>query len=217
MQFRRCSVVRFLRTCRSKVTIFIQGFSLYLLIYLLFSMAGLWKSYQKLLEIHPWKTQIATTATLMSLGDFISQTFVERKGKNYSIIRTARFGFFGTVYVGPTLRTWYLIMERLFGVGKKTAFFKLVADQMCFAPVFLATFICGMELLKGNTWNYSKNKVVENFKPVLMSNYQLWPAVQLCNFYFIPFQYRILVVNTTAVGWNTYLAYKTKDTVECNK
>ncbi|GAB1600378.1 protein Mpv17-like, partial [Argonauta hians] len=175
------------------------------------SMSRFWRFYQKLLEVHPWKTQIASTAVLMSLGDVISQTLIERQGKNYSIIRTARFGFFGTVFVGPTLRTWYLVMERLFGVGKRTAFFKLFADQACFAPVFLSTFICGMELLKGNSWSESKNKVIQEFKPVLLSNYQVWPAVQLCNFYFIPFQYRILVVNITAVGWNTYLAFKTKD------
>lgn len=170
-------------------------------------MAGLWRTYLRLLEKHPWKTQVISTATLMSMGDVLAQVYIEDKKKDYDIIRTARFFFFGTIYVGPALRTWYLTMERIIGVSRNTALLKVAADQGCFAPVFLSTFIAGMEFLRGGKLTEIKNKIKQDFVPVLITNYKIWPAVQICNFYLVPFHLRILVVNITALGWNTYLAW----------
>ena len=65
---------------------------------------------------------------------------------------------------------------------------------------------------------------------IIVTNWKIWPATQLANFYFVPFKHRILVilklplpmtnepllqhqsfqvVNIVALFWNTYLAYKT--------
>ncbi|CAF89100.1 unnamed protein product, partial [Tetraodon nigroviridis] len=38
--------------------------------------------------------------------------------------------------------------------------------------------------------------------------FQLWPPVQIANFYFVPLHHRLAVVQVVAVGWNSYLTWK---------
>jgi hypothetical protein len=50
------------------------------------------------------------------------------------------------------------------------------------------------------------DKLRAEYRTALMANYQLWPFVQLVNFYYVPLHYRLAVVNTVAIGWNGYLS-----------
>uniref|UniRef100_A0AAX7UQK5 Mitochondrial inner membrane protein Mpv17 n=1 Tax=Astatotilapia calliptera TaxID=8154 RepID=A0AAX7UQK5_ASTCA len=47
-----------------------------------------------------------------------------------------------------------------------------------------------------------------DYTDALISNYYLWPPVQIANFYFIPLHHRLAVVQVVAVAWNSYLTWK---------
>lgn len=172
-------------------------------------MASIWRVYLRALEKRPFVTQVSSTAILMASGDVIAQFAVEKKGiQNYEPSRTVRFFGFGIFVGGPILRTWYIILDKVYkGTGTLVAAKKLATDQLCFAPAFLTVFVSVMGLLRGDSQGEIKDKLKRDFKPILITNYKIWPLVQAINFYFVPLQHRIIVVNFVALGWNTYLAW----------
>lgn len=174
-------------------------------------MSRAWRFYQKALEIYPIRTAAVTAGTLMTLGDAISQIGIEKKGitpgKKYDVKSSVRFLGFGLFLGGPMLGVWYRVLARVFG-GTKMATVKMVfCDQILFAPPFLTFFLAGMEVLKGQNLTGIKQKLEDDLVHVVKTNYKIWPAVQACNFTFVPVHNRIVVVNVVAVGWNTYLAW----------
>lgn len=173
-------------------------------------MAHIWRAYQNALHKHPFKTHTILTAVLMGLGDASAQVIIEKKQiQQLDLVRTGQFAGVGLFFVGPVLRTWFITLDKLFGAaGKTTAIKKLVLDQTCFAPSLLASFMGVMNVVHGGTLEQYKAKLSTTYFEILKAQYSIWPAVQICNFYFVPLQHRILVVNGVAYFWNIYLAWK---------
>lgn len=176
-------------------------------------MARLLKSYLRVLDRHPLVTQALTTGVLMSAGDVISQVVVEKKTfTEYGIKRTARFFIFGTFFLGPALRKWYGFLDATI---KKPAFggvlAKIALDQLFFAPALLCIILGTMTAWSTYSLDAAVSKINRDYKDVLITNYKIWPAAQVINFYFVPLQHRILYVGTVALFWNVYLSYKTSN------
>jgi len=174
-------------------------------------MAGLWRSYSKLVERFPWGTNILQTGVLCATGDVIAQFAVERRRlEEFELARTGRFFIMGTCVVAPCIRTWYLFMEKVVKFqGTKAVVTKVAMDQALFAPSFLCVFVTAVSTLQGLGLREIKENLSANYVDIVLTNWKIWPATQLINFYFVPFQHRILVVNLVALFWNTYLAAKT--------
>nr|XP_023024631.1 protein Mpv17-like [Leptinotarsa decemlineata] len=171
------------------------------------------KLYKKLLNDHFVMVQAVQTGTLMGTGDLIAQTIIEKKSfKQVHLWRTARFFAIGAVMVGPTISIWYRALSKYIGhTGKSVVLKKVALDQFVFAPTFLALFITVMNTLEGHSWDFIKLQLKKKYKDILITNYEVWPPIQLFNFYFIPLQYQVLLVQVVALFWNAYLSWKTEE------
>ncbi|KAI9487328.1 MAG: sym-1 [Benjaminiella poitrasii] len=166
-------------------------------------------AYHRVLTKRPILVQSISTAALFGAGDVIAQQLVERQGwKRHDYMRTLRMTTFGGVFAGPVLSVWYRYVDRKITI--KNPFQGLVAkvtlDQFVFAPFFIAAFFTGQGLFEGKSVKEIKEKLSNGYKTALIGNYKIWPAVQFINFYFTPLNYRLLVTNTVALGWNAYLS-----------
>ncbi|XP_054837364.1 protein Mpv17 [Eublepharis macularius] len=173
-------------------------------------MANLWKAYQRLMARHPWKVQIFTAGTLVGVGDVISQQLVERRGlAGHNGQRTLKMMTVGFCFVGPVIGGWYQVLDRLVtGRTKAAALQKMLLDQGGFAPCFLGCFLAVVGMLNGLSVEENWSKIKRDYKDTLITNYYIWPAVQVVNFYFIPLNYRLAVVQCVAIVFNSYLSWK---------
>ncbi|XP_032028421.1 protein Mpv17 isoform X1 [Hylobates moloch] len=186
---------------------------------------ALWRAYQRALAAHPWKVQVLTAAhlrrcpdntcvpcigSLMGLGDIVSQQLVERRGlQEHQRGRTLTMVSLGCGFVGPVVGGWYKVLDRFIpGTTKVDALKKMLLDQGGFAPCFLGCFLPLVGALNGLSAQDNWAKLQRDYPDALITNYYLWPAVQLANFYLVPLHYRLAVVQCVAVIWNSYLSWK---------
>lgn len=108
------------------------------------------------------------------------------------------------------MRTWYGILNKYVGSQGPTAALKKVAlDQFVFAPIFISVLLVTINGMQGQTMDENINNLKRDYPDVLVNNYKLWPWVQLANFYIVPLNYQVLIVQTVAIFWNTYISWKT--------
>ncbi|XP_059583300.1 protein Mpv17 [Alligator mississippiensis] len=170
----------------------------------------LWRGYGRLLARRPWTVQITTAGALMGVGDVVSQQLVEQKGlRRHSGRRTLRMMAIGFCFVGPVVGGWYKLLDRLvLGTTKTAAVKKMVLDQAGFAPIFLGSFLAVAGAVNSLSAKENWEKIQRDYADTLVTNYYIWPAVQVANFYFIPLNYRLAVVQCVAIIWNSYLSWK---------
>ncbi|KAI8067018.1 uncharacterized protein B0P05DRAFT_207593 [Gilbertella persicaria] len=165
--------------------------------------------YHKVLTKRPILVQSLSTAVLFGAGDVIAQQLVEKQGwENHDMKRTLRMTAFGGVFAGPVLSQWYRFVDRKVTIKSPAQglFVKVALDQFCFAPFFIAAFFTGQGLFEGKSIRDIKDKLASGYTTALVGNYKIWPAVQIVNFYFTPLNYRLMVTNVVALGWNAYLS-----------
>ncbi|XP_037668639.1 protein Mpv17 isoform X6 [Choloepus didactylus] len=138
----------------------------------------------------------------MGLGDVISQQLVEKRGlREHQSGRTLTMITLGCGFVGPVVGGWYRVLDRLIpGTTKKDALKKMLFDQGGFAPCFLGCFLPLVGTLNGLSAQDNWTKLQRDYPDALITNYYLWPAVQLANFYLVPLHYREDPASTTLVA-----------------
>ncbi|XP_048153564.1 protein Mpv17 isoform X6 [Corvus hawaiiensis] len=158
----------------------------------------------------PPKWAVLVAGALMGAGDVIAQQLVEQRGlRGHHCPRTLKMMAIGFCFVGPIVGNWYRILDRLIpGNTKVVAVKKMVLDQGAFAPCFLGCFLAVTGAVNGLSVQDNWSKIQQDYMDALMTNYCIWPPVQIANFYFVPLQRRLAVVQCVAIVWNCYLSWK---------
>lgn len=172
-------------------------------------MRNIYKIYQKALKRYPVATQAVQAGILMGLGDQIAQNFIDNS-EIIDYVRTMKFAGIGLFISGPATRTWYGILDKYIGSkGYSIAMKKVACDQLLFAPTFIAVLLVTIGICQGKDIEKLKVKMRNEYSDILVTNYKVWPMVQLVNFSFIPLHYQALVVQSVALLWNSYISYRT--------
>ncbi|KAL1835853.1 hypothetical protein VTJ49DRAFT_5972 [Mycothermus thermophilus] len=151
--------------------------------------------YQARLAARPLLTQAVTTSFLFAIGDIAAQQLVDRKGlRDHDYVRTGRMALYGGVIFGPCAATWFRLLSRHVTLSTPTAttLARVACDQGIFAPTFIGVFLSSMAVLEGGS---PREKLQSTYKQALLSNWMVWPFVQLANFSLVPLQHRLLFVN----------------------
>ncbi|XP_064566105.1 protein Mpv17 isoform X1 [Zonotrichia leucophrys gambelii] len=173
-------------------------------------MAALWRGCGRLLARRPGAAQALTAGALMGAGDVIAQQLVEQQGLHgHQCPRTLKMMGIGFCFVGPVVGSWYRILDWLVpGNTKVVAVKKVILDQGGFAPCFLGCFLAVTGATNGLSLQENWAKIQQDYMDALVTNYCIWPPVQIANFYFVPLQHRLAVVQCVAIVWNCYLSWK---------
>ena len=107
----------------------------------------------------------------MVLGDVIAQLYLEKVSlRQLDIHRSAKFGLIGMTFVAPTVRIWYLSMEKMLGssVTLANTFRKVGIDQLGFAPLLTAGILAYIGKLQGQSSSDIKVKLKKELKSIVI-------------------------------------------------
>jgi hypothetical protein len=91
--------------------------------------------------------------------------------------------------------------------GKATLLKKLAFDQLIGASFFNALFFFTMGLMETKSITASINNIKDKFVICMLYNWCYWPFVNYFNFWRVPVEFQVLVMNAFSLLWNTALSY----------
>ncbi|VDK54566.1 unnamed protein product [Anisakis simplex] len=180
----------------------------------------LFRWYLRVMKKRPVLTQCVTAGVLGVCGDGISQKVVERRSwVEYDVARGLRFlaitGFYCvrisfelSLRKAPVLVWWFRVLERVPGHPKTVPLKRLFLDQTTMAPVFNASILFNLRLMEGESASESYSSLKRDFLGIWIPSLMYWPFIQMANFYMVPLNYRVIVVQVAALFWNTFLSYR---------
>lgn len=100
---------------------------------------------------------------------------------------------------GPVVTTWFRLLQARIAFPSKwgTIGARVAADQLVFSPTMLAVFLSTMAALEGQS---ARRRLESSYRSAILSNWMVWPFVQVANFAVVPLQHRVLFVNVFALG-----------------
>ena len=93
------------------------------------------------------------------------------------------------------------------GTSQTAIMKKILFTQTCFTIVSLSAFYTAIPLLQGNSLNEGMQEIKYKLWPTLVTNWKVWPILQLINFKFVPMQLQAAYVAFFSLFFNIYLSF----------
>ncbi|XP_077980222.1 mpv17-like protein [Glandiceps talaboti] len=141
---------------------------------------------------------------IFAASEFTQETIIGVE--KYDVGKICRFGVFGLCFNGPFNFTWFRLLDAAMpGKTMKIALRKLALDQFVAAPVAVAGFFVGMDILerKDDIFKEAKDKGPATW----LAGCGFWVPAQLINFMFVPPYLRVVYVGTVSFLWANFLCY----------
>ncbi|XBW37779.1 hypothetical protein QEN19_003360 [Hanseniaspora menglaensis] len=183
-------------------------------------LGSAYKKYSYQLQKSPKLTNFITTGVLFGLGDISAQTILPSKNKetglkHFDFSRTLRAVFYGSVIFSPIGNKWYYFLQhkvRFPGTKQNAtldAVSRVLVDQLVFPPIAVPFYFGMMTVLEsGLDLEKINHKIKASTFDTLVTNWCVWPFIQLLNFKYIRIEHRLLTVNLVSIFWNTFISYK---------
>jgi antibiotic biosynthesis monooxygenase (ABM) superfamily enzyme len=80
----------------------------------------------------------------------------------------------------------------------------MLSNTLCFT---VAGYFTWRTLLEGSGVDGVVEKLRARWKGALVASWQFWPAVNVFNFAFVPYHFRVLYTNCLSLFWSGYLSH----------
>ncbi|KAB0794751.1 hypothetical protein PPYR_11590 [Photinus pyralis] len=160
---------------------------------------------------HPIIRGMLSYAVLWPTSCIIQQSIAGKRWNNYDWHQVARFGLYGSFFIGPTLYGWVRISTILWPtITVKTAITKAVVEQLTYGPAALVSFYFGMSMLNNKTIDEGIQEIRMKFWPTYKVGVCVWPVLQTFNFLVIKERNRVPFVSMCSLVWGCFLSYMDK-------
>lgn len=89
----------------------------------------------------------------------------------------------------------------------KTTSQRVLLDQAIGPPCITSVFLFTLNLLETYSPKTAFEITKDTVPKVLLGNYAIWPWIQFANFYYIPVQHRVIVIQVCAFFYNIFVSY----------
>ena len=171
--------------------------------------------YARLQRIAPKTTNFITGATVMAIGDAITQTAVEETEQLDKKRTTICSSFNATVSVPLSL--WYAKADQLWpaNTGARTFVTKIIVNQILssavLSPGFLAWSNSLEALSSGRPASEARDVTLATLRreapSLVATSFIFWLPTNSLMFMAVPQAYRVVFMSTVSVGWGGYCSY----------
>lgn len=167
-----------------------------------------WRTYLSRLRESPLVTKSLTSAILSFLSDILAKRIAKQPFKSSSAIHEFMIGL---ILRGPGVHYFQRFLENILFVRAKNhksprvVLAKLVIDQLCFAPPFLASYLVFTSLLVDTPLAVTRKRIQAELPRIIMRNWMFWVPANLVGYAAIPEELRVAWSSVVGIAWTAIL------------